>query len=150
MLSSSKIPMLRKKLSQELWTSVTPKLDQLVPYMCGPSDPILEGGVKVLLEIFFFRKKICRKRPKSAIFSYIRTIGLYRENHKIQFFVLFCMDFVYKDPLGAFNCKIKWIIHFLWIMIFGFRETKTGPRSWNVSYVEIWGKYWNNFLPKSF
>ena len=34
-----------KKLSQELWTSVTPKLDQLVPYMWGPSDPILEGGV---------------------------------------------------------------------------------------------------------
>ena len=61
-----------KKLSQELQTSGSPKVDRLVPYMCGTNDQLLgEAGNIVFEIIFFLPKKTCPKCLKSAIFTYI-------------------------------------------------------------------------------
>ncbi len=48
----------RKKLSQELQTSGSPKVDRLVPYMCGTNDQLLGEAGNIVFEIIFFFPKI--------------------------------------------------------------------------------------------
>ena len=55
MLSAQKIPCFGKnKIISRTMKICHPEIGSISHlYVCGPSDPILERGVKVLLEIFF-------------------------------------------------------------------------------------------------
>ena len=50
----------KKKKSQKLKTFAPTKIDRLVPYMCGPSDQILEGSFLMVFRDFFFFSEIFR------------------------------------------------------------------------------------------
>ena len=133
MLSDSKIQCFgRKNIISRTMNICDPKIESISPLYVWTKWSNFGGGVKVFLEIFFWKKYA--ENAQNQLFSAISVQYTYiGKITKPKFYSLFCMDFVFKDPLRAFNCKIKWINHFLRIVIFGIRETKTGPRSWNVS-----------------
>ena len=85
----------KKKKSQELKTFAPPKIDRLVPYMCGPSDQILEGSfLMVFRDFFFFPKFFDENGPKLKIFGYIFVLQGIGKNTKllsVYFFACFFM-----------------------------------------------------------
>ena len=123
------------KLSQELKTFVGPKWDRLVPIYRGPIDPILEGCSKILFEIIlFFRKKSCRKWPKSAIFRYFLQYKYICKNTKLHSNDFICINFAWNDLPRVNIAKIRPFDLSTRFSNFELCETKMTPRARNASY----------------